>query len=565
MRRFFLSAALTLSLCSLARAQSGDLLTVAEASDFTRTASHAQVLALIDRIDDQSSIMRRGELGKSVKGKSLPLLIFSDPPVENAAQARASGKPIFFAFGNIHAGEVCGKEALLMLARELATTPNHPLLEKLVIVLAPIYNPDGNDQFGPNERHRRGQHGPVEMGRRPNAQDLDLNRDYIKLETQEARAMVRFATEWDPHVIMDLHTTNGSHHRYTLNYETPRHPAAIPGPVEYARNEILPVVTKRVFEKTGYHLFYYGNFNWRGPPQTWATYEGKPRFGGHYHGLRGTIAILSEAYSYASYKDRILCTKAFVEEVMTFTAENADAIRKLHDETRREVIEAGKNPQPTDTIALRHRIAASNRPATILGYEMEIPEQGRPRPTSIEKDYTLVHLDRYESTLSVTRPYAYLIPHTHEMRAIIEKLTQHGITVEPFEGEALCEVYTITSVERAEREFQGHKVVLADAEANMVNKTYLPGSHIVYTAQPLGTLLVYLLEPMSSDGLVAWNFFDDYLTPAPGSEFPITRIRSKQDLNLAPGEHTGGERPTKSQGHIAVRNAAERERRKAAR
>jgi len=531
MQRFFLSAALTLVHCSLAPAQSGDLLTVAESSDFTRTSSHAQVMDLLVRIEARSSLMRRSELGTTVEGKPIPLVILSDPPVENAAQARASGKPIFFAFGNIHAGEVCGKEALLMLARELATTPNHPLLEKLVIVLAPIYNADGNDEFGPNQEHRRGQRGPEEMGLRPNAMGLDLNRDYIKLETQEARAMVRFATEWDPHVIMDLHTTNGSYHRYTLTYETPRHPAAIPGPVEYTRNEILPVVTKRVLEKTGYHLFYYGNFNWRGPPQTWATYEGKPRFGGHYHGLRGTIAILSEAYSYASYRDRILCTKAFVEEVMTFTAENADAIRKLHDETRMQVIEAGENPQPTDTIALRHRIAAANQPATILGYEMEQREgQRRPSPTEITKNYPLVHLDHYEPTLSVTRPYAYLIPDMPGMKEIVEKLTQHGITVEPFEGEALCEVYTITNVERAEREFQGHKIVLADAVSNMVNMRYPAGSHIVYTAQPLGNLLVYLLEPMASDGLVAWNYFDDYLIPAPGNEFPITRVRGKQDL-----------------------------------
>ena len=249
-----MTAALLLSLIIFA--PPSDLLTVAESSDFTLTSRHAQVMDLLDRIEARSSIMRRGELGTTVEGKSIPLVILSDPPVETAAQARASGKPIFFAFGNIHAGEVCGKEALLMLARELATTPNHPLLEKLVIVLAPIYNADGNDEFGPNQEHRRGQRGPVEMALRPNAQGLDLNRDYIKLETPEARAMVRFATEWDPHVIMDLHTTNGSYHRYTLTYETPRHPAAIPGPAEYTRNEILPVVTKRVLEKTGYHLFY---------------------------------------------------------------------------------------------------------------------------------------------------------------------------------------------------------------------------------------------------------------------------------------------------------------------
>ncbi len=504
------------------------LLTVAEASDFTRTASHAQVVDLVEAIAAANSdLVRVGELGTSVKGKTLPLMIFADPPVASAAEAHASGKPIFFAFGNIHAGEVCGKEALLILARELATTPDHPLLDDLVIVLAPIYNADGNDEFGPIAEHRRGQNGPEEVGLRPNAMGLDLNRDYIKLESPEAQAMVRFATEWDPHVVMDLHTTNGSRHRYTVTYETPRHPASIPAQVDFARNEILPVVTERVFESTGYRMFYYGNYNWRGEPQVWATYEGKPRFGGHYHGLRGTIAILSEAYSYAPFRDRVLCTRAFVEACMNVTAERGDEIMRLHDETRQRVIEAGEHPQPHDLIALHHRIAAENRPAIIHGYEMTNPERGRPQPTDVETEMTLVHLGRYESTLSVARPFAYLLPPGTE--SIVEKLRQHGIEVEPFEGAATCEVYAITGVQKAEREFQGHLIVAADARASRTSRTLPAGSYVARTAQPLGTLLVYLVEPMASDGLVAWNYFDQWL--AEGEEFPVYRVRDAMDLD----------------------------------
>ena len=122
-----MTAALLLSLIIFA--PPSDLLTVAESSDFTLTSRHAQVMDLLDRIEARSSIMRRGELGTTVEGKSIPLVILSDPPVENAAQARASGKPIFFAFGNIHAGEVCGKEALLMLARELPPPRTIPCLK----------------------------------------------------------------------------------------------------------------------------------------------------------------------------------------------------------------------------------------------------------------------------------------------------------------------------------------------------------------------------------------------------------------------------------------------------
>jgi len=506
-----------------------DLLTVAESSDFTRTASHAQVMELIERIGAQSTIMRRTELGTTVEGKPIPLVILANPPIENAQQAKDSGKLIFFAFGNIHAGEVCGKEALLILCREIATNPDHPLLKDLIIVFAPIYNADGNDRFGPVEENRRGQVGPVEVGVRPNAMDLDLNRDYIKLESPEAQAMVRFATAWDPHVVMDLHTTNGSVHRHTLTYEIPLHPAAMPGPVEYARNQIIPAVTQRVLETTGYSMTYYGNFTRGAPPSAWATYEGKPRFGGHYHGLRGTIALLSEAYSYATFKDRVLCTKAFVEESMNFAAAHAAEIMAMHEATRAAVIEAGRNPQPTDMICLREQIAALPGPISIQGFEMQPGERGRPRATDVEQDYSLIHLGRYESALSVVRPYAYVVPPLAGMETIIEKLRQHGIAVEPLEGRATCEVYTITNIQRAERPFQGHQIVLADASAKVEPRAFPAGSHIAYTAQPLGTLLVYLLEPQSSDGLTAWNFFDASLEV--GAEFPVVRVRHAIDLN----------------------------------
>ena len=158
--------------------------------------------------------MRRAVLGVTNEGRSIPLVILANPPIQSSEQAKASGKAIIFAFGNIHAGEVCGKEALLMLTRELALQRNHPLFEDLIIVFAPIYTADGNERMSPD--NRRGQIGPDEMGQRPNAQGLDLNRDYIKLESPEARSLVRFFTEWDPHITIDTHTTNGSHHRYTL-------------------------------------------------------------------------------------------------------------------------------------------------------------------------------------------------------------------------------------------------------------------------------------------------------------------------------------------------------------
>ena len=503
----------------------GDLLTVAEQSDYHKTARYTEVIDLLDRIEAQSQIMRRGELGVTSEGRSIPLVILANPPVATAEQAKASGKAIVFAFGNIHAGEVCGKEALLMLTRELALQRNHPLFEDLIIVFAPIYNADGNERMSPD--NRPGQIGPDEMGQRPNAQGLDLNRDYIKLESPEARALVRFFTEWDPHITIDTHTTNGSHHRYTLTYDYPLNPSGHPAPIAFVRDQLLPAVTKRVREYHGYEMFFYGNFN--RDRTTWATYSAQPRFGGPYQGLRGQMAILSEAYSYASYKDRVLCTREFVREILNFAAENREQVIAIHTQAAHETTEAGQNPQPDDLVGIRHRAAAYSQPAVIKAFKVkeELGMPGNIRAIDPKKDYSVVHLGRFEPTLSVRRPYAYILP--HGLESIVEKLRQHGIHVEPFEGEGLVEVYTIEKINRRERAFQGHKNVLLDTHSDLLRQQFMEGSWIVRTAQPLGTLAVYLLEPESEDGLAAWNFFDEHLSP--GSVFPVLRVRSARDLS----------------------------------
>src|SRR5262245_7743259 len=188
-----------------------DLLTVAEKSDYRATARHADVVALLDHMASASPLAHRAILGRSVEGREIPLLIVSDPPVASPAEAAAQiehhDKLLVFAIGNIHAGEVDGKEALPMVARELLLTPNHPLLKHLIVAFAPIYNPDGNEQV--SKDNRPGQVGPEEgMGRRANGAGLDLNRDFIKLEAPETRGLVDFLNRWDPHIFVDTHTTN---------------------------------------------------------------------------------------------------------------------------------------------------------------------------------------------------------------------------------------------------------------------------------------------------------------------------------------------------------------------
>jgi hypothetical protein len=153
-------------------------------------------------------------------------------------------------------------------------------------------------------------------------------------------------------------------------------------------------------------------------------------------------------------------------------------------------------------------------------------DRGRPRPTDVPRDYPVVHAGRFEATVSVRRPFAYILP--PGLDDVVAKLRQHGIEVQPFDGGACVEAYTITAIDRAQRPFQGHQRVTLEVEAADRVETFGEGSMIVHTAQPLGVLAVYLLEPQSADGLATWSFFDDHIEP--GGEYPVCRVRSASGL-----------------------------------
>ena len=225
MPRTLPAVALLLLVAPLTFAQDAPLQTTAEATKFAKTSTSAEVVTFCERLAKQNPKAKHGTFGTSGEGRPMPLLVLSDPPVATPEDAEKSGKPVVIVTANIHAGEVDGKEAVLALARDLANEKDGTILKKLVLVIAPNFNPDGNDKFG---EWRKTQNGPKEVGTRANASGFDLNRDFVKLETPETRAVVGLLNTWKPVMVIDCHTTNGSYHRYTLTYDGPRMPACDP-------------------------------------------------------------------------------------------------------------------------------------------------------------------------------------------------------------------------------------------------------------------------------------------------------------------------------------------------
>ena len=312
--------------------------TTAETSNYQATTRHADVVAFCNELSKQSPVVRVDSLGKSAEGRDLPLMVLSEPPVKSADEAKRSGKVIVLLWGNIHAGEVDGKEALMMLARDIATGPDRELLKNLIILIAPIFNADGNERIAKGKRPSQG--GPDEVGDRENSGGLDLNRDFVKLESPEVRALVKCMRTWDPLLMLDAHTTNGSRHRHTMTYDWPRHTNA--QAVNDVASKLVTAAGERMQKATGFVPFQYGNFS-RDRTQ-WNTYPAEPRYGIQYAGLRGRVAVLSESYSYAPYKDRVKASLELARGVCQEAAAHTDELKKL------------RNAPPSPRLALRNKL-----------------------------------------------------------------------------------------------------------------------------------------------------------------------------------------------------------------
>ena len=216
------------------------------------------------RCNSEPTTSASAPLPVTTEGRTLPWVLAARPMVDGPITARRSGKPVIYLQGNIHAGEVEGKEAAQMLLRDLTVGPLATLLDSVILLVVPIYNADGNERFGPVAEHRPGQQGPELVGLRPNGQGLDLNRDYVKMEAPETRGAAALINDWDPDFFIDLHTTNGSYHGYALTYSPGLNPNSSQAN-RYIRDHFLPTIRERVRARHGKDIFDYGNFRNQNP------------------------------------------------------------------------------------------------------------------------------------------------------------------------------------------------------------------------------------------------------------------------------------------------------------
>jgi hypothetical protein len=494
-----------------------------ERTGFKETSSHADVLAFLDSLARATGEIRIATLTTSPEGRRIPWVLAARPLPSGPAEAHRSGKPIVYVQANIHGGEVEGKEVTQMLLRDLTRGPLSRLLDSLVLLVVPIYNADGNDRMGPGERNRPGQNGPSVVGQNPNGLWLNLNRDYVKQEAPETRAAAGMIGEWDPDLFLDLHTTNGSYHGYVLTYSPGLNPNTNPA-TEFVRDRFLPLVRERMLRRHRQQTFSYGNFRNQDPDSLalgWETYDARPRFGTNWMGLRGRLAILSESYSNADFRTRIQATYNFAVEVLRLAAEQRSAIKS--------VIQAAGRVK-ADSVAVRSALA----PPTIQPVIAEITRSAgegaggyaRRQRTGVYRSIRMPVFDRFTAARKELLPSAYLVP--TRLRSVVDLLRRQGVEVDslihPWRGPA--QAFAIESLTVGPL-FEGHRTVEVEGRwtGEPGDTSITAGWYLVPTAQPLGVLAAYLLEPTSEDGVVTWNLLDREISP--GTSYPILRLRSR--------------------------------------
>ncbi|HJN94636.1 MAG: hypothetical protein CMQ15_12530 [Gammaproteobacteria bacterium] len=492
------------------------MMTVAERSNYERTSTVQEVVDVVEALRRDTTLMHRETLLITDEGREVPLLVLADPPIHSPQQAEASGKPVIYIQGNIHGGEVEGKEASLIAMRDILYGDKLHLLENQILIFVPIYNADGNDDMSANSRPNQ-ELSPVMTGVRT-AHGYDLNRDGMVVEARETRALYeQVIRRWDPDLLVDLHTTNGTWHGYSLTYAPSYHTAGDAATSNYTSEVMLPAIQAVVKAKFDLDFGWYGGFDYRDwPPTELRTYHHAPRYITNNLGLRNRMAILSETFSHDRFYKRVHAANVFVEEILEYTNVNGYEIRRINRAADARVSSSMGTRDSNDENGVQFQMIARQEPLDLLSYNY-IPFIADDGSTDFVRSAEIVTIEGVQNfndfapSLTARVPSAYIF--SSAFTGLAAKLLEHGIWVETLEADSSFrgEVFDIQQIDKQNFVQNGHRNSSLRGKFQSVTRTYSRGDYIVSMNHRLANLIFYLLEPQSDDGLVYWNLFDDYL------------------------------------------------------
>lgn len=483
-----------------------DHYTRAELRAFRSIATYDEVIAFCERLAKTSPSLKLEFYGTSGQGRKMPVVFVSKEKSFSPGGHQESGKPWVLLLGSIHGGEVDGTEAILELLRDIALTNRPAILDSVNLIAIPVYNVDGYARVSP--WNRPNQDGPVEgMGFRTNAQGLDLNRDFVKADAPETRALLALAAAWSPDLFVDNHVTDGADFQAILTVAFGHEPVT-PAPLRDWLKAVVPKALADV-ERWGFRTAPYVEFtDPRNPLAGIAADPFGPRFATGYFGLRGVPSILVETHAVKSFGDRVKANVRFLTALLELTGKNGETLLAARGRARREARDAAVGSSVVVEAAIDRERPEPVEFATFVWRDEISPVTGKPVTRYDRSQKTTVPLPVFthaRPAKSVPRPAAYLIP--AGWPALEERLRAHGIPAVVLPKAMTLEVgtYRASNPQPAPRTFQGRTRLTATIDRKTETRKIPAGSLYVPLDTELSPIAIWMLEPEGGDSLFSWG------------------------------------------------------------
>ena len=486
---------------------SEDLVTPFE-KDGNYTATYDEAISHYKKLEVAfNSSIQVNEFGMTDSGNPLHEIIVTKDGVFNPELNKRNGKVIIFINNAIHPGEPCGVDASMMLARDLRKKRNN-LLDHAVVVIVPIYNISGHLNRG--SFSRANQKGPQAFGFRGNAQNLDLNRDFIKGDTENARSFNKLYTKWSPDIFIDNHTSNGADYPYVMTLIPTQKDKMEPTLSSYMQEKMLPELFLKMKDK-GYEMtpYVYARTT---PDEGISGFLDLPRYSSGYANLHNSISFMPETHMLKPFKDRVMSTYHFMRAMLEHVAENHAEII----ESRKKAIYNTKNKAQFDlswevdmdavSTVMFKGYEAKYKPSDISGLDRLYYDHNAP----YEKE--IPFYNTYKPNLSVKKPAAYIIPRAY--KHIVDRMVANGVQVNPLEKDEIkeVEIYKIIDYQSPKQPYEGHYLhSKVEVSKSIENIKYYKGDFMIMTNQKMNNYIVQTIEPQGPDSWFAWNFFDGIL------------------------------------------------------
>jgi hypothetical protein len=501
------------------------LRTRAETSGFEATSDYAETLDFLRRLQAHFPEMYLGFYGTSGEGRAMPFVVVSREKAFTGRKAQRLGKPIVLIQNGIHAGEIEGKDASLLLLRELAEGKHAAILDAVTLVVLPIYNVDGHERISPFNRPN--QDGPRQgMGFRTTTNGLDLNRDYLKISSEEARALIALVNDWRPHLHVDDHVTDGIDMGWVLTWSWAEAPQT-PAPVDAWLRGHMPAVLAAT-EKAGVPQGPYVDLVERNDPaKGFSSWVGQPRYSTGYFPLRNRPSILVEMHSYKPYRQRVLANRDFLFALLDEVAREPAALTRAVAEAEAAEVAKGKPDAPPSQVVVNFEpsdradrirlpvFAGTMQTSVVTGEPLLLFHRGE----LDAKEVPWIHGSKV--TLSLPRPRGYLV--LPGWPQIEQRLRGQGLRVEVLTQPVAMDVETMRLAEpkAAPASYQGLTRVSAKV-ARATEKRKIPaGALWVPADQPDFEVAVQLLEPEGVDSLLSWGLLSSIFE---GKEYIDPRV-----------------------------------------